>query len=58
MQALVMKSVFLLAALLSVTATGANADPLWQDDLNWLKNTCYRLKAGEIEITHRVVNGS
>lgn len=32
-----MKPAFLLAALLSMTANGAFADPLWQDDLNWLK---------------------
>jgi len=36
-----MKSAFLLAALLSVTATGAKADPLWQDDLNWLKTMAF-----------------
>jgi succinate dehydrogenase/fumarate reductase flavoprotein subunit len=24
-----------------------------QDDQNWLKNTCYRLERGEIQITHR-----
>jgi succinate dehydrogenase/fumarate reductase flavoprotein subunit len=26
-----------------------------QDDSNWLKNTCYRLNEGEVEITHRPV---
>ena len=36
-----MKSAFLLAALLSVTAPGAFADPLWQDDLNWLKTMAF-----------------
>jgi len=25
-----------------------------QDDANWLKNTCYRLERGEIEVTHKV----
>jgi len=25
-----------------------------QDDPNWLKNTCYRLERGEIEVTHKV----
>ena len=29
-----------------------------QDDPNWLKNTCYRLKKTEIEITHRPVSPS
>ncbi len=29
-----------------------------QDDENWLKNTCYRLKKTEIEITHRPVSPS
>jgi succinate dehydrogenase/fumarate reductase flavoprotein subunit len=24
-----------------------------QDDANWLKNTCYRLEKGELQITHR-----
>jgi len=24
-----------------------------QDDLNWLRNTCYRLEKGELEITHQ-----
>jgi len=24
-----------------------------QDDTNWLKNTCYRLEKGELQITHR-----
>jgi succinate dehydrogenase/fumarate reductase flavoprotein subunit len=23
------------------------------DDQNWLKNTCYRLEKGELQITHR-----
>jgi succinate dehydrogenase / fumarate reductase flavoprotein subunit len=27
-----------------------------QDDTNWLKNTCYHLKKGEIEITHRSIH--
>ncbi len=26
-----------------------------QDDANWLKNTCYRLEKGELQITHRPV---
>ncbi len=26
-----------------------------QDDTNWLKNTCYRLEKGELQITHRLV---
>jgi succinate dehydrogenase/fumarate reductase flavoprotein subunit len=26
-----------------------------QDDVNWLKNTCYRLNKGDLEITHRRV---
>jgi succinate dehydrogenase/fumarate reductase flavoprotein subunit len=26
-----------------------------QDDENWLKNTCYRLEKGELQITHRPV---
>ncbi len=26
-----------------------------QDDQNWLKNTCYRLEKGELQITHRPV---
>jgi len=26
-----------------------------QDDTNWLKNTCYRLVKGEIQITHRPI---
>lgn len=36
-----MKSAFLLAALLSVTATGTFADPLLQNDLNWLKTMVF-----------------
>jgi sigma-E factor negative regulatory protein RseB len=36
-----MKPVFLLAALLSVTASGAFADPLWQDDMKWLKTMAF-----------------
>lgn len=36
-----MKSAFLLAALLSLTAPRAFADPLWQDDLNWLKTMAF-----------------
>jgi succinate dehydrogenase/fumarate reductase flavoprotein subunit len=24
-----------------------------QDDQNWLKNTCYRLVKGELQVTHR-----
>ena len=24
-----------------------------QDDQNWMKNTCYRLEKGELQITHR-----
>ena len=27
-----------------------------QDDQNWLKNTCYHLEKGELEITHRPVS--
>ena len=27
-----------------------------QDDTHWLKNTCYHLKKGEIEITHRSIH--
>jgi len=27
-----------------------------QDDKNWLKNTCYRLEKGELQITHRPVS--
>jgi succinate dehydrogenase/fumarate reductase flavoprotein subunit len=27
-----------------------------QDDQNWLKNTCYRLAKGELQITHRPLN--
>jgi succinate dehydrogenase/fumarate reductase flavoprotein subunit len=27
-----------------------------QDDQNWLKNTCYRLVKGDLEITHRAIN--
>ena len=26
-----------------------------QDDQNWMKNTCYRLVKGELQITHRIV---
>jgi succinate dehydrogenase/fumarate reductase flavoprotein subunit len=26
-----------------------------QDDTNWLKNTCYRLEKGELQITHRPI---
>ncbi|NWG02283.1 MAG: FAD-binding protein [Syntrophaceae bacterium] len=26
-----------------------------QDDTNWLKNTCYQLEKGELEITHRLL---
>ena len=26
-----------------------------QDDKNWLKNTCYRLEKGELQITHRPI---
>jgi succinate dehydrogenase/fumarate reductase flavoprotein subunit len=26
-----------------------------QDDQNWMKNTCYRLVKGELQITHRPV---
>jgi len=26
-----------------------------QDDTNWLKNTCYRLNKGELQITHRPI---
>jgi len=26
-----------------------------QDNKNWLKNTCYRLEKGELQITHRAV---
>ena len=28
-----------------------------QDDTHWLKNTCYRLEKGELQITHRPVQG-
>ena len=28
-----------------------------QDDQNWLKNTCYRLEKGELQITHRTIFG-
>jgi succinate dehydrogenase/fumarate reductase flavoprotein subunit len=28
-----------------------------QDDANWLKNTCYRLEKGELQISHRPVQG-
>jgi succinate dehydrogenase/fumarate reductase flavoprotein subunit len=28
-----------------------------QDDANWLKNTCYRLEKGELQITHRPLKG-
>ncbi len=28
-----------------------------QDDANWLRNTCYRLEKGELQITHRPVQG-
>jgi succinate dehydrogenase flavoprotein subunit len=26
-----------------------------QDDTNWLKNTCYHLEKGELQITHRPI---
>ncbi|MBN1254806.1 MAG: hypothetical protein JXA50_05985 [Deltaproteobacteria bacterium] len=26
-----------------------------QDDANWLRNTCYLLEKGELQITHRPV---
>jgi succinate dehydrogenase/fumarate reductase flavoprotein subunit len=28
-----------------------------QDDANWLKNTCYRLEKGELQISHRPLQG-
>ncbi len=28
-----------------------------QDDHNWMKNTCYRLEKGELQITHQPVHG-
>ena len=35
------KPVFLLTSLLLVTAPAAFADPLWQDELNWLKTMAF-----------------
>lgn len=36
-----MKPLFLLAALLSITAPSVYADPLWQSDLKWLKTMVF-----------------
>ena len=36
-----MKRAFLFAAMLWISAPAASADPLWQDDLNWLKTMVF-----------------
>lgn len=41
MQAAATKPAFLLTALLLATVHGAFADPLWQDELNWLKTMAF-----------------
>ena len=41
MQAVMAKPAFLLVGLLLVTAPAAFADPLWQDELNWLKTMTF-----------------
>jgi succinate dehydrogenase/fumarate reductase flavoprotein subunit len=57
--ALLLKAL-LAGSLLREESRGAffRSDFPEQDDSNWLKNTCYRLKEGEIEITHREIRNS
>ena len=52
--ALVLKTI-LRGSLLRTESRGSffRKDFPERDDLNWMKNTCYRLEKGELQITHR-----
>jgi succinate dehydrogenase/fumarate reductase flavoprotein subunit len=54
--ALVLKAI-LRGSLLRKESRGSffRSDFPDQDDQNWIKNTCYRLVKGELQITHRPV---
>ncbi len=57
--ALVLK-IILQGSLLRMESRGSffRKDFPDQDDQNWMKNTCYRLVRGELEITHRSVQSA
>jgi succinate dehydrogenase/fumarate reductase flavoprotein subunit len=54
--ALLLKAI-LNGSLLRVESRGSffRKDSQNQDDQNWMKNTCYRLVKGDLEITHRAI---
>jgi succinate dehydrogenase/fumarate reductase flavoprotein subunit len=54
--ALLLKAI-LNGSLLRVESRGSffRRDFPEQDDQNWLKNSCYRLVKGDLEITHRTI---
>jgi succinate dehydrogenase/fumarate reductase flavoprotein subunit len=57
--ALVLKTI-LQGSLLRMESRGSffRRDFPNQDDQNWMKNTCYRLEKGELQITHRPVKSA
>ena len=54
--ALLLKAI-LRGSLLRTESRGSffRKDFPYQDNENWLKNTCYRLEKGELQITHRPI---
>jgi fumarate reductase (CoM/CoB) subunit A len=53
---LLLKAIF-MGSLLRMESRGSffRKDFPDQDDANWLKNTCYRLVKGELQVTHRPI---